>query len=398
MASLTYRSGATGATGVKNAPLTNAEIDTNFSNLNAEVATKLASSSYTASDVLTKIKTVDGSGSGLDADLLDGLNAVSGATGAASIVARDSSGNFAANQITAAQFVGPLYLGTADTVVFEGSADNAFETTLTVTNPTADRTITLPDLSGTVVVSGAGGAITNDMLAGSITNAKLVNSSITLDGNTVALGGSLTIGAGLKSADNIWTGIQTFRDNKFVITDDSDNTKVLNLQLSNIATGTTRTLTIPNDSGTIALGQPVLTTSNVVFANAQNTSLGVGTPASGTAGEIRATGNVFAYYTSDRNLKENITTIQGALQKIDQIRGVIFDWKDEEIEKRGGEDGYFIRKNDIGVIAQEVEEVLPQIVGTNTDGYKAVKYELIVPLLIQAIKELKTELDALKTK
>jgi hypothetical protein len=397
MASLTLRLGATGATGVKNAPLTNAEIDTNFSNINTEVGTKLASSSYTASDVLTKLLTVDGSGSGLDADLLDGLNAVTGATGA-SIVSRDSTGNFASNQITAAQFVGPLYLGTANTIVFEGSTANDFETTLTVTDPTADRTITFPDLTGTVVVSGAGGAITNDMLAGSIANAKLVNSSITLDGNTVALGGSLTIGAGLKSADNIWTGLQTFIDNKLLFIDNIDNTKALALQLSNITTGTTRTLTIPNADGTIAIGQQVLTSSNVQFANTQLSSLGVGTASSGNAGEIRATGNIFAFYTSDKNLKENIVAIPNALQKVNQIRGVTFDWTDAEITKRGGEDGYFIRKNDVGVIAQEVEAVLPEVVGTNGDGYKAVKYELIIPLLIEAIKELKAEVETLKSK
>ena len=397
MAEITLRLGATGATGVKNAPLTNVEIDTNFSNLNTEVGTKLDSADYNASDILTKIKTVDGSGSGLDADLLDGLNAVTGATGA-SIVSRDSSGNFAANQITAAQLIGPLYLGTADTIVFEGSTNNAYETTLTVTDPTADRTITLPNLSGTVVVSGAGGAITNDMLAGSITNDKLVNSSITLDGNTVALGGSLTIGAGLKSADNSWTGLQTFVDNKLLVVDNVDNTKILALQLSNISTGTTRTLTIPNADGTIAIGQQVLTSSNVQFANTQLSSLGVGTAASGTTGEIRATGNIFAFYTSDKNLKENIVAIPNALQKVDQLRGVTFDWTDTEIAKRGGEDGYFIRKNDVGVIAQEVEAVLPQVVGTNGDGYKAVKYELIVPLLIEAIKELKAEVETLKSK
>jgi hypothetical protein len=240
MASLTLRS-------VKGSPLTNNEIDTNFSNLNTEVGTKLASASYTAADVLTKIKTVDGSGSGLDADLLDGLNAVSGATGA-SIVSRDSSGNFEANQITATQFIGPLYLGTADTIVFEGSIDDAYETTLTVTNPTADRTITLPNLSGTVVVSGAGGAITNDMLAGSITNSKLSNSSITIEGQTIALGatGSIT------GVDLSWTGTQTFRDDKLLIVDNIDSTKKLALQISNIATGVTRTLTAPNESGTIA--------------------------------------------------------------------------------------------------------------------------------------------------
>jgi hypothetical protein len=106
MATILLRLGATGATGVKNSPLTNAEIDTNFTNLNTDVGTRLLSSDYTAADVLTKIKTVDGTGSGLDADLLDGLNAVSGATGA-SIVSRDASGNFAANTITAT-FTGNL--------------------------------------------------------------------------------------------------------------------------------------------------------------------------------------------------------------------------------------------------------------------------------------------------
>ena len=100
MATILLRLGATGATGVKNTPLTNAEIDTNFSNLNTDIGTRLLSTDYTAADVLTKIKTVDGTGSGLDADLLDGLNAVSGATGA-SIVSRDASGNFAAGTITA---------------------------------------------------------------------------------------------------------------------------------------------------------------------------------------------------------------------------------------------------------------------------------------------------------
>jgi hypothetical protein len=275
MAEITLRLGATGATGVKNAPLTNAEIDANFSNINDELTDKLDSSSYTANDILTKIKTVDGTGSGLDADLLDGLNAVSGATGA-SIVSRDSSGNFAGNQITATQLIGSLYLGTTNTIIFEGSTDNGSETILTVTDPTADRTITLPDLSGTVVVSGAGGAITNDMLAGSITNSKLVNSSITIDGNAVSLGGSVSI----TGADLTWTGTQTFRDNKFLVVDDVDNTKKLALQISNIATGTTRTLTAPDANGTIA------TREWVGAKTVQSISSGTPSNSSGSDGDI----------------------------------------------------------------------------------------------------------------
>ncbi len=93
MATITLRS-------TKGSPLTNTEVDNNFTNINNEVATKLNSSSYTAADVLSKLLTVDGSGSGLDADLLDGLTQTTANTGS-TIVARDASGNFSAGTITA---------------------------------------------------------------------------------------------------------------------------------------------------------------------------------------------------------------------------------------------------------------------------------------------------------
>ena len=87
---------------VKGSPLTIAEADANFTNINTEVGTKLDATDYNAADVLTKIKTVDGTGSGLDADLLDGLNAsTSHVTDTSTIVARSASGNFSANTITA---------------------------------------------------------------------------------------------------------------------------------------------------------------------------------------------------------------------------------------------------------------------------------------------------------
>jgi len=94
MATITLRS-------TKGSPLTNTEVDNNFSNINTEVGTKLNSSSYTAADVLAKLITVDGAGSGLDADLLDGLTSTSANT-VSTIVARDASGNFSAGTITAA--------------------------------------------------------------------------------------------------------------------------------------------------------------------------------------------------------------------------------------------------------------------------------------------------------
>ena len=93
MATLTLRT-------TKGSPLTNAEVDANFTALNTEVGTKLTATSYTAADVLSKLLTVDGTGSGIDADTLDGLNSATANT-VSTIVARDSSGNFSAGTITA---------------------------------------------------------------------------------------------------------------------------------------------------------------------------------------------------------------------------------------------------------------------------------------------------------
>ena len=127
-------------------------------------------------------------------------------------------------------------------------------------------------------------------------------------------------------------------------------------------------------------------------------SLGVGTAASGTSGEIRATNEITAYYSSDRTFKENIVPIENALDKLRKISGVMFDWTDEYIEARGGADGYFVRKHDTGVIAQDVLPVLPEVVATREDGSLAVKYEKMMGLVIQAINELANHVDEIKQK
>ena len=80
-------------------------------------------------------------------------------------------------------------------------------------------------------------------------------------------------------------------------------------------------------------------------------------------------------------MKKNIKEIPNALDKLDKVRGVSFDW----IEKAG------VHSNegpDIGVIAQEIEEIIPEVVTTRQDGYKAVKYDRLVAFLIQVNKEL----------
>jgi hypothetical protein len=148
------------------------------------------------------------------------------------------------------------------------------------------------------------------------------------------------------------------------------------------------------ESGATARTSLGLGTSNDV----QFDSFGVGTAASGTTGEIRATNNVTAFYSSDKKFKENIKDIENALDKVDHIGGKTFDWTKAYIDEHGGEDGYFIQRQDIGVIAQDVQEVIPEAVREREDGSLAVDYPKLVSLAFAAIKELKAEVDTLKNK
>ncbi|MDA9843123.1 tail fiber domain-containing protein [bacterium] len=113
----------------------------------------------------------------------------------------------------------------------------------------------------------------------------------------------------------------------------------------------------------------------------------VGTGDTVQFGLVRSTGDVVAYYSSDERLKDNISLIPNALDKVSKLRGVEFDWNDKQDVYQG---------HDVGVIAQDVQEVLPELVQERADGYLAVKYEKMVGLLIESIKELKTEVDNLK--
>ena len=125
-------------------------------------------------------------------------------------------------------------------------------------------------------------------------------------------------------------------------------------------------------------------------------SLGVGTPAGGTTGLIRATNDVVAFYSSDIAFKENINIIPNPMDMVSKINGVYFDWKKDFLDSRGGEDNYFNRKKDVGVIAQEIEQVLPEIVGTRPDGTKAIKYDRLTCLLIECVKNLQNQINSLK--
>ena len=103
-------------------------------------------------------------------------------------------------------------------------------------------------------------------------------------------------------------------------------------------------------------------------------------------GSVFVQGDVTAYDTSDERLKDNIQIIPSAVDKVQSLRGVSFDWN-EQSDFKG---------HDIGVIAQDVEKVLPELVVDRNTGFKAVKYDKIVAVLIEAIKEQQTQIDELR--
>ena len=110
-----------------------------------------------------------------------------------------------------------------------------------------------------------------------------------------------------------------------------------------------------------------------------------------TDGRIDASNDVVAFSSSDKRWKTNIKLIESPLEKLQKLSGVEFDWiEDWEVHGNGG--------NDVGVIAQEVELVLPQAVQTRDSGMKAVRYEKLIPLLIETVKEQQKQIDELKNK
>jgi hypothetical protein len=164
-----------------------------------------------------------------------------------------------------------------------------------------------------------------------------------------------------------------------------------NIDYSGALTGGTADFTNIDYSGALTGGTGSLTTL-------QSTSLGVGTAPSGTTGEIRATNNVTAFYSSDRKFKTNIAPVSNALGIVQAIGTKTFDWTDEYLASHGGEDGYFMQKQDFGVIAQDVQAVFPQAVRTRPDGSLAVDYEKLSTLAFQALIELTERVKVLEVK
>jgi len=134
----------------------------------------------------------------------------------------------------------------------------------------------------------------------------------------------------------------------------------------------------------------VITFSNTTNSTSKTTGAVKISGGVGIAKTLNVGEDVVAYASSDRRLKDEITPISNPIEKISQIGGYSFVWNSEKQNIYKGKD--------YGVIAQEIEEILPELVDTRENGYKAVKYDKLVSLLIEGIKELSSEVRELKEK
>lgn len=381
----------------KGIPLSNDEVDQNFTFLNNQVNLKVNSADYTAADVLTKLKTVDGTGSGLDADLLDGLNTSSTlpvSVNKSSIVSRNTDGDFSAGTITAFQFNGPLTGDVTGNLTgnISGTASGLSDTLLISSGGTGATTAAQARANlglGTISTQASNNvSITGGSISG-ITDLAIV------DGGT---GASTAIQARANLGLTIGTDVQPYdADLTAIAANTSNGIYVRNgagsLAVRSIAAGTG--VAITNADGvsgnpTISIGQAVNTNSSVTF-NSVNCSSTVHAGAYlYSYGPIYAQGNIIAYYSDDR-LKNRLGNIDNALEKVKTLDGFYY-----EPNATAQALGYELHR-EVGVSAQQVQAILPEIIhdAPVDNQYMTVDYERLVPLLIEAIKELSDKVDAL---
>jgi hypothetical protein len=275
------------------------------------------------------------------------------------------------NGLTVSTTTGTLTLANSSTLATSG----AYSTTLTAT---ATTTLTLPTTGTLATIAGTE----------TLTNKTLTSPTLTTPVLGTPSSGTLTSCTGLPistGVSGLGTGVATFlatpsaANLAAAVTDETGsgalvfaNTPTLVTPVIGAATGT----------------------SLVLSGSEQSNSLGVGTAASGTAGEIRATASITSYYSDDR-LKTRTGNIENALEKVLSLDGFHYHANETAVAL-----GYDASKQEVGLSAQQVQAVLPEVIAPAPidPQYMTMHYERLVPLLVEAIKEQQKQIEELKAK
>jgi hypothetical protein len=305
----------------------------------------------------------------------------------------------------------PVYVPGASQlrIYIDGVRQFASEYTETSGNTAGSGIVTFtssPPAGSTILVE-VDGYIINPYYANNI--AYTVNSTISSTANTIQLAIDTLASISALKSGTVFTGLvlaptaaTTTSNTQIATTAYVNNLANSGYVFAHSISGNAATVTngVYNNGGNYSINISGLaaTATTATTANALNTgnnyqinSLGVGTAPSGTAGEIRAINNITAYYSDDR-LKTRLGNIENALEKVMSLNG--FNYEANETAQALG----YQVKPEVGLSAQEVQAVLPEVVvpAPIDEKYLTIHYERVIPLLVEAIKELKAEIDTLK--
>lgn len=243
----------------------------------------------------------------------------------------------------------------------------------------------------TTVTTSIGTKLTKSNNLSDLTNAATARTNLGLA--TVASSGSY---ADLSGKPTIPTAVSALTNDSAYITVSGARGAVSFTAGSGAYNSTTGVITIPTNTNQLTNGAGFITgyteTSTLanVTARGATTTSALSTGALTVTGAITATGEVTAYY-SDKNLKKDIVEIQDPIAKVMSLRGVTFRPNETAIGLG------IVDKEEVGVIAQEVEAVLPQLVTPSAfAGFKTVKYDKLTALLLEAVKAQQLQIDALR--
>jgi len=192
----------------------------------------------------------------------------------------------------------------------------------------------------------------------------------------------------VRTSDNVTFNTTTAPT--ILVNNHSDNTKGYRIHNTS---GSSVSAMFTNSSNQLVIAAGAVDQINLnkkVYVN--GVALGVNVTPSSTAGRIDASNDIVAYSSSDERLKYNITPIENAIDKVKSLTGVEFDWKPEYKHAHGYEG------HDTGIIAQQVQDVIPSAVRTNDTGFLAVRYEKLIGLLVEGMKEQQAQIEELKAK